>query len=111
MRKSVDWILLFCLLGLVECNTTEPIQEPEIKKLSKDLKSKNAEVRADAAFALGRRKGGAKNAVPVLIQALEDQDGNVRINAVLALGLIGAGAKDAMPALIRTLQDPNSDSP
>ena len=66
MRKSVDWILLFCLLGLVECNTTEPIQEPEIKKLTKDLKSKHATVRQGAAEAL------EKIGTPEALKAVEE---------------------------------------
>ena len=55
-------------------------------------------------MALGRIGGGAKDAVPALIQALKDQHEEVRNNAAWTLGRIG---KDAVPALIQALKDQN----
>ena len=49
---------------------------------------------------------GAKDAVPVLIQALQDEDSGVRQSVAWALGQIG---KDAVPALILLLKDKNGD--
>ena len=134
MHKSISWILLFCILGLMGCG--EPTQEQKIEKLIEKLKVKNPcarrisaselgligskdavpslikalqqdqdpEVRVSAAVTLGNI--GAKDAVPTLILALQDQDPQVRRRVAFVLGLIGASAVDAVPALIQALQDP-----
>ncbi len=48
----------------------------------------------------------AKDAVPVLIEALKDENLFVRNRAASALGKIGAAAKSAVPALKNALDDP-----
>ncbi len=100
------------------------------------LKDKNAEVRANAAKALGdlndkravpglidalkdthvivRRKAGFalsnigdERSVPGLINALKDEDAEVRAYAARALG--NRGDKRAFPALIKALKDVNAN--
>ena len=102
MNKSISWILLFCILGLMGCG--EPTQEQKIEKLIKKLKVKNPCARRISASELGLI--GSKDAVPSLIKALQqDQDPEVRVSAAEALGEIGS--EDAVPTLIQVLQDEN----
>ena len=104
MNKSISWILLFCILGLMGCG--EPTQEQKIEKLIKKLKVKNPCARRISASELGLI--GSKDAVPSLIKALQqDQDPEVRVSAAEALGQIGL--EDAVPALIKALQDEDID--
>jgi HEAT repeat protein len=58
------------------------------------LKNSDANVRSNAAFALGRIGAEAKTALPQLVPLLKDSDADVRSNAAEALGRIGA---EAMP--------------
>ena len=104
MNKSISWILLFCILGLMGCG--EPTQEQKIEKLIEKLKVKNPCARRISASELGLI--GSKDAVPSLIKALQqDQDPEVRVSAAEALGQIGL--EDAVPALIKALQDEDID--
>ena len=103
MNKSISWILLFCILGLMGCG--EPTQEQKIEKLIKKLKVKNPCARRISASELGLI--GSKDAVPALIQAFQDQVVYVRVSAAEALGQIGL--EDAVPALIKALQDEDID--
>ena len=50
-----------------------------------------------------------KDAVPVLIDALNDKYAGFKYGAVLALGEIGADAKDAVPELTKIFLDRNED--
>ena len=63
--------------------------------------------RRDAVKKIGLCGPLAKEAVPVLIEAM-NMDGNlfVRKDAAVTLGKIGAAAKSAVPALKNALEDP-----
>lgn len=75
-------------------------------ELSLSLKDQDSEVRTLAAAALGQiGEGGAKAAVPVLIQSLKDGDNIVRYTAAEALGRMGAGAQASIPALTDAIYD------
>ena len=102
-------IVLSILVGLVSiCISGCETQEQEVKKLIKALQHKNSqvrraaagklgetlalqdldpEVRQYAAWALGMIGNGAKDAAPVLIQALKDPE--VRDSAAKVLKKIG----------------------
>lgn len=62
-----------------------------IEPLARQLKSTDADIRAQAANALSRIRQPIASAVPALLEALNDNDHNVRANAARALGV----SKDA----------------
>jgi len=64
-------------------------------------------LRKQAASALGLMAGDARDAIPVLANALADGDAGVRQEAAKALGAIGAEARDAVPSLRKALGDPD----
>src|SRR5262245_38958937 len=74
-----------------------------VEPLARQLKSNDAEIRAQAANALARLRQSIEGAVPDLIEALNDGDANVRANAARALGV----SKDAraVKPLIKLLND------
>ncbi len=97
-------VVLVSFVGLVGiwiggCQTPEQ----KVEKLISKLQHKNPKVRQTAVVALTKI---GKDAVPVLIQALQDGSRGIRASAAGILGQIGAGAVDASPALIKTLQNP-----
>ncbi|HEV3165065.1 MAG TPA: HEAT repeat domain-containing protein [Isosphaeraceae bacterium] len=75
------------------------------KYLEPALKSKAADVRAQAARALGER--GVLTVVDPLLTTLADQDPTVKLQAVIALGRIGDHR--AVPALLPLLANPDND--
>jgi len=76
-----------------------------VEPLAQQMKSKDADFRAQAANALARLRQPIGSAVPVLIEALSDGDVDVRANAARALG----AGKDAhaVEPLIKLLNDKN----
>ena len=73
-------------------------------RLIADLKSADAVVRYNAAWALGRN--GTVEAVPGLIEVLtSDSNAMVRHHAAWALGKMAKDAQIALPSLIRALTD------
>jgi cyclophilin family peptidyl-prolyl cis-trans isomerase len=62
-----------------------------VEPLARQLKSNDAEIRAQAANALARLRQSIDAAVPALIEAVNDGDADVRANAARALG----ASKDA----------------
>ena len=109
MMKSISWILLVCLLGLMVY--ADETQEQEVERLIRELQDADSDVRSNAAMTLtheisqGNIGSEVKDVIPTLTRALKDQDVGVRSSAAYALGSIGAGAKDAGLALIQALQD------
>ena len=100
-------VVLVSFVGLVGiwiggCQTPEQ----KIEKLISKLQHKNPKVRQTAVVALTKM---GKDAVPVLIQALQDGSRGIRASAAGVLGQIGSGAVDAMPALIQVLRDQNPE--
>ena len=82
---------------------------PAVKALIKALKDEDerAEVREQAAWALGRIGSGAANAVSALSKALHDNSERVRSNAAVSLGQIGGS--EATHALANVLDPPHFD--
>src|SRR5262249_53070680 len=76
-----------------------------VEPLAQQMKSKDADFRAQAANALARLRQPIGSAVPVLIEAVSDGDVDVRANAGMARG----AGKDAheVELLIKLLNDKN----
>src|SRR5215813_2136763 len=76
-----------------------------VEPLAQQMKSKDADFRAQAANALARLRRPIGGAVPALIEALNDGDVDVKANAARALG----ASKDAraVEPLIKLLNDKN----
>lgn len=74
-----------------------------VEPLTQQLKSADADIRAQAANALARIRQPIAFAIPALLEALSDSDHNVRANAARALGV----SKDAraVEPLIKLLGD------
>jgi cyclophilin family peptidyl-prolyl cis-trans isomerase/HEAT repeat protein len=74
-----------------------------VEPLARQLKSNDADIRAQAANALARLRQPIEGAVPALIEALNDGDAAARANAARALGV----SKDAraVEPLIKLLND------
>jgi len=100
-RLVVVLVLFVGLVGIWIGGCQTP--EQKVEKLISKLQHKNPKVRQTAVVALTKI---GKDAVPVLIQALQDGSRGIRASAAGVLGQIGAGAVDASPALIKTLQNP-----
>ncbi len=76
-----------------------------VEPLTRQLKSRDADVRAQAANALSRVRHPINTAAPALIELLTDRDINIRANSARALGLV----KDAstFEPLVKLLNDPS----
>ena len=79
-----------------------------------DLKSKSAEVRANAASSLGEnaspdfpvdQREPMRKATPALMEALKDHEPEVRSQAAYAIGNIPGDMRVAVPALVEALHD------
>lgn len=91
-------------LSLFLCLAAAAVAQ-DVAGLTKQLKSKDADVRRSAAKALAEVGKEAKAAVPELSRALKDEDAFVRRFAAQALGAIGPDAKAAVSALQGALGD------
>ena len=115
MMKSISWILLVCLLGLMVY--ADETQEQEVERLIRELQDADSDVRSNAAMTLtheisqGNIGSEVKDVIPTLVQLLQDRDaeGFVRGNAAMVLGAIGPEAVDAVPDLIQLLQDQGAE--
>jgi HEAT repeat protein len=74
-----------------------------VDKLVSQLETGDVATRRDASYYLMKLGPKAKDALPVLIKALDDQDKQVWSNSVSAIAAIGPEAKEAIPALIDDL--------
>lgn len=100
----VCWSLLSWLpSGVDDKNKTE--LPTDIASLVKQLKSKDALDRRQAAASLGERGEAAKGAAPALVAALKDKDEFVRRMAAKSLGEIKADPNVAIPGLKGLLKD------
>ena len=82
-------------------------QDLTIEVLADRLKNGNIKERRDAVKQIGLFGPLAKDAVPVLIEAMNmDENLFVRKEAAATLGKIGPAAKSAVPALKNALEDP-----
>src|SRR5262245_39052081 len=88
------WLLLLPETFVRAQEKKEPSFEGKsLSEWVKLLKSPKAEVRGEAARALGQIGPKAKSAVPALIDALKDKNEGVRNDAAVALGAIGPEAR------------------
>jgi cyclophilin family peptidyl-prolyl cis-trans isomerase/HEAT repeat protein len=76
-----------------------------VEPLTRQLKSRDAEIRAAAANALFRSGHPLERAVPALLELLADRDTDVRANSARALGL--SKAANAFDPLVNLLNDPS----
>jgi HEAT repeat protein len=105
MKHIVAFFSLVCIAFLFISPLEAKTKREEAQDLMKKMaKSRDAKVRADAAWSLGQM--GAIDAVPALMVALEDKNKSVRANAAGSLWNLGEVSKPAMPALRKALEDP-----
>jgi HEAT repeat protein len=78
-----------------------------LPKLLADLGNKEAQVRTQAALALGEMGPDAQRAIPDLYKALKDKEESVARQALQALRAIGTATRDDVPMLIGGLRDDN----
>jgi HEAT repeat protein len=81
-----------------------PLTGADTAAMTELLKHKDAEVRGQAAHALGKIGPEARTALKPLTEALQDKNAHVRRAAVEALGAFGADAKDSEPDLEKAVQ-------
>ena len=94
------------LLGvLLVCVGAASVAAEDVSGLINKLKSRDNEVRREAAKELGEKGKDAKAAVGPLTAALKDSDRFVRRWSAEALGKIGPDAKTSIPALEKLLDD------
>lgn len=92
------------LLASLTITALTRVRQPScVEPLTKQLKSRNPDIRAEAANALFRLRQPINTAVPTLIELLADRDIAVRANSARALGL-GKEASVFDP-LVKTLND------
>jgi HEAT repeat protein/Tfp pilus assembly protein PilF len=108
------WLTSLLCLFLLTIGHVSSAQQTTISNLStlvKDLKHKDAKVRAEAVRGLIAMRESAKPAIPALVEALGDSDPKVRYRAVIALGNLWSGIESgpeieaAIPALLKLLKD------
>src|SRR3954465_3023649 len=96
MRRVHVWLLVFLFVPvLVIAQRSE--RQQLIDRYAKDLRSRDAHTRAEAAENLGEM--GEAEVVPLLVGALADNDPGVREAAANGLWSASGVAKPAVPAL------------
>ncbi|MEP7338991.1 MAG: peptidylprolyl isomerase [Acidobacteriota bacterium] len=94
-KKLLASLAITALMRVRSVSSVEP--------LTLQLKSDDADLRAQAANALSRIRQPIASAVPALLEAMSDRDHNVRANAARALG-VSKDAKAVEP-LLKLLND------
>jgi HEAT repeat protein len=95
-------------LACLRCGDFGNLAKSAAPAILRELDDENPEIRASAAYNLGRVVQGTANAkemVAPLILALDDQSIEVRRAAVIGLGLIGPVAQSAISAIQTAGQD------
>src|SRR5262245_55463105 len=87
-------------IALCVLSGPSPGQDPDLKQLTVEIKSRDVATRRTAIEALGRR--GEEAGVDLLIGALQDPDQEVRSLAAITLGQMGF--EKAAPALAKMLR-------
>lgn len=86
------------------------IRDPRaVAALCRALGDSNADMRWQAARALGRVGPPARSCAPALLRALDDASSDVRMAAVRALPRLGVPRDQLLPALDRLRKDPNDE--
>src|SRR3569832_1401690 len=121
-RLRISCLLTLFLLTLTSIAPAQQLTNADVSAAVKDLKDKDAAVRADAARRLVLLAGKAKApnlveaASPALIEALKDSDGKVRNRAVMAFGILWDSTQHnpemnaAIPGLTALLNDDLEDT-
>ncbi|HEV8060165.1 MAG TPA: HEAT repeat domain-containing protein [Gemmataceae bacterium] len=111
----VRFLTAFVLLGLMcLCSVVSYASVvDDVADVLKELKSKNAGVRASAAKEVGRlgavRASDVKDAIPLLLNIIKkDQETSTRKAAIEALGRIDPDPKETVPVLLEALKDKNA---
>lgn len=104
MRRAIITHVIILLL----VSSSSRADEPDLKKLIKDVGSEDPKTCTAAVDALGELGAGAADAVPQLIKALHHEDREVCWHVCRTLGAVGADAKAAVPDLTQLLKDENS---
>jgi HEAT repeat protein len=114
LRRLALALLLVAAAGPARADDPAPTPvevKAQVKRLVKDLRSDKEEKREAAARELGTLGPAAKDAVPVLTEALEDKAPQVRLSAAVALLRIDQSrAKEALAAATAVLKDPSFPS-
>lgn len=92
------------LSGIRDLGRATP-EASNLKSLGDALADAEQNCRVEAVKSLGRL---GREAVPLLLQALEHADAYVRREATASLGKLGQAAADAVPALSGALRDPDT---
>ena len=96
-----------CLL-VIAAATPAATKEEEVAKYVKDLDSKDAKARKNAAEEIGKiaqvKASAAKQAMQPLLDALKDSNSGVREAAALAVGRLDEPS-DGVPALTKLLKE------
>jgi HEAT repeat protein len=105
----------FVLLGMIGSTAVVVAArtDDDMTALLKELKSKNAGVRAAAAREVGRlgaiRASDAKEAIPLLLNIVKkDTESSTRKAAMEALARIDPDPKETVPVLLDALKDKNA---
>lgn len=94
-QRDLTGLLITALMRIRSASSVEP--------LTLQLKSRNPEIRSQAANALSRLRMPIATSVPALIKSLRDADEDARANAARALGV--TKDKSAVDPLIAALSD------
>jgi HEAT repeat protein len=97
--------------ALAQFSRSDPeVAKDHVPALAECLKDKDASVRIQSAYVLGRMGSTAAPAVPGLTSALSaEKDPSVRKEFVKALSAIGPKAAESAPALLLALHDSNAE--
>jgi HEAT repeat protein len=98
-----------CLPALRALAQYGPDAAPAIGKIVPLLRHEgDSEIRWNAARTLAKIGPAAKEAAPMLVEAMKDPDPLVREHAAEALGCIGPEAKETIQDLVKVLKDPDA---
>src|SRR6476661_6483960 len=89
--RSVVTLSLLCLFLLTLAPVSSGQQADDVPVLIRDLKNKDAKIRAEAVRRLTPLGEAAKPAIPALVKALGDSDAKVRYRALIVLGHLWSG--------------------
>jgi HEAT repeat protein len=92
---------------LITC-AVQAADAPSVETLIGQMKTGDREVRREATFQLERLGPKGREALPLLLNALDDPDKQIWSNAVAAIAAMGPEAKDAIPKLLEGLDSRKS---
>jgi len=84
-RLWITGLLCLFVLTLSPVSSAQKLTATDVPVLVKQLKNKDAKIRAAAASGLASLGQPAKPAIPALIETLRDSDANVRFQSIRAI--------------------------